>query len=61
MTKEIKNKYNKYREKYDNINYLLFVCVVLDPRYNMKNVERTIKRLCNYDFGKGSYTTSKVR
>lgn len=35
MAKEMKNKYDKYWKNYDNINYLLFVCVVLVPRYKM--------------------------
>ncbi|XP_074327621.1 zinc finger BED domain-containing protein RICESLEEPER 1-like [Apium graveolens] len=61
MAKEMKKKYDKYWGNYDNINYLLFVCVVLDPRYKMKYVEWNIKRLCDYDFGKSSYITSRVR
>ncbi|XP_074367181.1 zinc finger BED domain-containing protein DAYSLEEPER-like [Apium graveolens] len=61
MAKEMKNKYDKYWGNYNNINYLLFVSVILDPRYKMKYVEWNIKRLCDYDFGKSSYITSRVR
>lgn len=61
MAREMKLKYDKYWGNYDNINYLLFVCVVLDPRCKLKYVEWNLRRLCDYDVGKSSYITSRVK
>lgn len=39
LAKKEKIKYDRYWENYDDINYLLFVCVVLDPMCKLKYVQ----------------------
>ena len=39
MAVEMKKKYDKYWGSIDNINLMLFVAVVLDPRYRLKYVK----------------------
>ncbi|XP_075659325.1 zinc finger BED domain-containing protein RICESLEEPER 1-like [Castanea sativa] len=39
MAVEMKKKYDKYWGSMDNINLMLFVAVVLDPRYRLKYVK----------------------
>lgn len=43
MARKMKVKYDKYWGEYADFNYLLFVCVALDPRYKMKYVRWNIK------------------
>ena len=60
MARKMKVKYDKYWGEYADFNYLLFVCVALDPRYKMKYVRWNIKRLCDNDMVKAGTITDKV-
>ena len=35
----MKEKFGKYWENFSNVNYLLHVAIILDPRYKMKYVK----------------------
>ena len=48
MAASMKEKYDKYWGNADNINPLLFVAVVLDPRYKMRYLKYCFEAV--YDF-----------
>ncbi|KAK1383553.1 hypothetical protein POM88_021288 [Heracleum sosnowskyi] len=50
MAKRMKDKYNKYWDNEENTNFLLYVAVVLDPRYKMSYIEFCFAKI----YGKGS-------
>lgn len=50
MAKRMKEKYDKYWDNVENTNFLLYVAVVLDPRYKMSYVEFCFAKI----YGKGS-------
>ena len=58
MVVEMKNKYDKYWGSIENINLMLFVAVVLDPRYKLKYVQFWFKEW--YEKDKGDAMSSKV-
>ncbi|XP_062014352.1 zinc finger BED domain-containing protein RICESLEEPER 2-like [Rosa rugosa] len=43
MAQKMRAKYKKYFGQLEDINQLLLVALVLDPRYKLRNVERTCK------------------
>lgn len=45
MARRMKEKYDKYWENIDNINFLLYVAVLLDPRKKMQYVEFTFAQI----------------
>ncbi|KAM3269999.1 hypothetical protein P3S67_029905 [Capsicum chacoense] len=47
MAKKMKVKFDKYWGDFSDMNMLLFVAVVLDPRYKMKYVEFLFKKYYN--------------
>ncbi|KAH0781586.1 hypothetical protein KY290_001184 [Solanum tuberosum] len=47
MAKKMKGKFNKYWGDFDDMNMLLFVAVVLDPRFKMKYVKFIFKNYYN--------------
>ena len=55
----MKKKIDKYWESIDNINLMLFVAVVLDPRYKLKYVKFCFRGWYGKD--KGDAMSSKVR
>ena len=55
----MKKKNDKYWESIDNINLMLFVAVVLDPRYKLKYVKFWFREWYGKD--KGDVMSSKVR
>ena len=55
----MKKKIDKYWESIDNINLMLFVAVVLDPRYKLKYVKFWFREWYGKD--KGDVMSSKVR
>ncbi|XP_075675034.1 zinc finger BED domain-containing protein RICESLEEPER 1-like [Castanea sativa] len=59
MAIEMKKKYDKYWGSMDNINLMLFVAVVLDPRYRLKYVKFWFREWYRKD--KGDEMSSKVR
>ena len=59
MTIEIKKKNDKYWGSIDNINLMLFVAIILDPRYRLKYVKFWFKEWYRKD--KGDAMSSKVR
>ncbi|KAL4600243.1 hypothetical protein ACB092_11G184500 [Castanea dentata] len=59
MAVEMKKKYDKYWGSIDNINLMLFVAVVLDPRYRLKYVNFLFREW--YGKEKGDAMSSKVR
>ena len=59
MAEEMKKKYDKYWESIDNINLMLFVAVILDPRYRLKYVKFWFKEWYGKD--KGDAMSFKVQ
>ena len=59
MAVEMKKKYDKYWGSIDNINLMLFVAVVLDPRYRLKYVKFWFWEWYGKD--KGDAMSSKVQ
>ena len=55
----MKAKYGKYWENVDNINVLLFIALVLDPRYKFDCVEWVIRT--NYDSESANMLVLKVK
>ncbi|KAM3268108.1 hypothetical protein P3S67_031658 [Capsicum chacoense] len=47
MAKKMKMKFDKYWGDFSDMNMLLFVAIVLDPRYKMKYVEFLFKKYYN--------------
>ncbi|KAL4369536.1 hypothetical protein GQ457_05G016790 [Hibiscus cannabinus] len=45
MAIRMKEKYDKYWDNIDNINFLLYIAVVLDPQKKMKYVELCLKKI----------------
>ena len=54
----MKKKYGKYWGSIDNINLMLFIAIVLDPRYKLNFVKYWIKEW--YGKNKGDAISSKV-
>ena len=59
MVIEVKKIYDKYWRSTDNINLMLFVVVVLNPRYRLKYVKFWFREWYGKD--KGDVMSSKVR
>ncbi|KAM3378795.1 hypothetical protein P3S68_011208 [Capsicum galapagoense] len=59
MAKKMKVKFNKYWGDFSDMNILLFVAFVLDPRYKMKYVEFLFKKY--YNSVEGCTKSDKVR
>ena len=45
-------KFQKYWEQQGNLNYLLFIAMILDPRYKLKNLVFCLEILYELDVGK---------
>ncbi|XP_074267907.1 zinc finger BED domain-containing protein RICESLEEPER 2-like [Silene latifolia] len=52
MASKMKLKYDKYWGKIENLNLLLFVSLILDPRYKMTYVEWMVKTIYGNDKGR---------
>ncbi|KAL2893533.1 Zinc finger BED domain-containing protein RICESLEEPER 2 [Bienertia sinuspersici] len=59
MARQMKVKYEKYYGNVENINVLVFVAVILDPRHKMTNVEWMVKD--NYEPNKAILLISKIK
>ncbi|XP_054821797.1 zinc finger BED domain-containing protein RICESLEEPER 2-like [Prosopis cineraria] len=59
MARKMKQKHDKYWGNVDNLNMMIFIAVVLDPRYKLKFVERSLKKL--YDEDMAEYFTRQVK
>ena len=59
MAENMKTKYEKYYRNVENINMLVFVAVILDPRIKMTYVEWMVKD--NYDKNQASLLNSKIK
>ena len=59
MVIEVKKIYDKYWRSTNNINLMLFVVVVLNPRYRLKYVKFWFREWYGKD--KGDVMSSKVR
>uniref|UniRef100_A0A803LSM8 HAT C-terminal dimerisation domain-containing protein n=1 Tax=Chenopodium quinoa TaxID=63459 RepID=A0A803LSM8_CHEQI len=59
MAHGMKRKHDKYWENVNNINLMLYVAVVLDPRRNMQYVKWAIDD--KYDLDKGKELYDKIR
>ena len=60
MAMDMKSKFNKYWENLDNQNLLLYVAVVLDPRYKLRYVHFAFKGLY-HDISKVDEKTEQVK
>lgn len=49
MAVKMKAKYKKYFTSLDDMNQLLLVALVLDPRYKLRNFSRVCKTMLGYD------------
>ena len=49
MADKMKLKYDKYWENLDNINFLLYVAVVLDPRYKLTYLKFSFNKVYEND------------
>ncbi|XP_075074840.1 zinc finger BED domain-containing protein RICESLEEPER 2-like [Nicotiana tabacum] len=56
MAKKMKLKFDKYWADFENMNMLLFVVVVLDPRYKIKYVKFLFSKFYSSLEGKGKST-----
>ncbi|CAA0823067.1 Unknown protein [Striga hermonthica] len=45
----MRSKYNKYFDSLDDVNQLLLVALVLDPRFKLRYFTRVLERMLNYD------------
>ncbi|KAM3325636.1 hypothetical protein P3S67_000761 [Capsicum chacoense] len=59
MAKKMKTNFDRYWGDFSDMNMLLFVAVVLDPRYKMKYVEFLLKKY--YSSVEGCAKSDKVR
>jgi len=59
MAHAMKSKYDKYWANVDNINILLFIALVLDPRHKLDYVEWLIRT--NYDEESVIYCSSRSK
>ncbi|XP_054806276.1 zinc finger BED domain-containing protein RICESLEEPER 2-like [Prosopis cineraria] len=59
MARKMKQKHDKYWGNVDNLNMMIFIAVVLDPRYKLKFVEWSLKKL--YDEDMAEYFTRQVK
>ncbi|KAL2893529.1 Zinc finger BED domain-containing protein RICESLEEPER 2 [Bienertia sinuspersici] len=59
MARQMKAKYEKYYGNVENINVLVFVAVILDPRHKMIYVEWMVKD--NYEPNKAILLISKIK
>ncbi|XP_072052058.1 zinc finger BED domain-containing protein RICESLEEPER 2-like [Arachis hypogaea] len=63
MAERMKLKYDKYKDNIKNINMMIFVAVVLDPRYKLKFVNFSFEKLYDKDdvdfFGR-SFTSATM-
>ncbi|KAL2893532.1 Zinc finger BED domain-containing protein RICESLEEPER 2, partial [Bienertia sinuspersici] len=59
MAGQMKAKYEKYYGNVENINVLVFVAVILDPRHKMTYVEWMVKD--NYEPNKAILLISKIK
>jgi len=58
MALSMKSKYDKYWDNLDNINFLLYVAVVLDPRYKLRYVKFSFSIV--YDYHKAKELIERV-
>ncbi|KAK1367911.1 hypothetical protein POM88_034003 [Heracleum sosnowskyi] len=61
MAKRMKEKYDKYWENIDNVNFLLYVAVLLDPRKKMQYVEFSFAQIYVEDRDKQILMKEKVK
>ncbi|KAK9757677.1 hypothetical protein RND81_01G178600 [Saponaria officinalis] len=59
MTSQMKIKYDKYWGKIDNLNLLLFVSLILDPRWKLVCVEWMVKKA--YGVEKGNLLSMNIK
>ncbi|KAF7826425.1 zinc finger BED domain-containing protein RICESLEEPER 2-like [Senna tora] len=59
MAKKMKNKFDKYWRNIKNVNLIIFIACVLDPRYKMKFVEFAFAKL--YDTSTANALSASVR
>jgi len=60
MAMSMKAKYDKYWENVDNINYLLYVAVVLDPRNKLRYVMYCLETIYGKNSEKGKEILGKL-
>ncbi|WOG89303.1 hypothetical protein DCAR_0208540 [Daucus carota subsp. sativus] len=61
MARRMKEKYDKYWDNIDNINFLLYVAVLLDPRKKMQYVEFSFAQIYVEDREKQILMKEKVK
>lgn len=61
MARRMKEKYDKYWDNIDNVNFLLHVAVLLDPRKKMQYVEFTFAQIYTGDREKQILKKEKVK
>ncbi|CAA0832808.1 Unknown protein [Striga hermonthica] len=49
MSVQMRSKYNKYFDSLDDVNQLLVVALVLDPRFKLRYFTKVLERMLNYD------------
>ena len=59
MAASMRKKYDKYWENIKNINFLLYVAVVLDPRYKLRYIMFYFKQV--YENSKVEELTAMVK
>ena len=59
MAASMRKKYDKYWENIKNINFLLYVAVVLDPRYKLRYIMFSFKQV--YENSKAEELTTMVK
>ncbi|RYR58255.1 hypothetical protein Ahy_A05g023909 isoform I [Arachis hypogaea] len=59
MAKKMKSKYDKYWGNIKNTNMMIFIAVVLDPRYKLQLIKWSFEKL--YEKEDAEFLTSKVK
>ncbi|XP_072054326.1 zinc finger BED domain-containing protein RICESLEEPER 2-like [Arachis hypogaea] len=59
MTEKMKSKYDKYWGNIKNTNMMIFIAVVLDPRYKLQLIKWSFEKL--YETEDAEFLTSKVK
>ncbi|XP_072054757.1 zinc finger BED domain-containing protein RICESLEEPER 3-like [Arachis hypogaea] len=59
MAEKMKSKYDKYWENINNTNMMIFIAVVLDPRYKLQLIKWSFEKL--YEKEDAKFLTSKVK
>ena len=59
MAEKMKSKYDKYWGNIKNTNMMIFIAVVLDPRYKLQLIKWSFEKL--YEKEDAEFLTSKVK